>query len=138
MDIHIDPKDGLPIYRQIANQLRYMIASGLLKQDEDLPPIRTLAMQLSVTPNTIVKAYEELEKAGVISKRRGSGCYVSDSPSKLVEREKRKILEQRVDALLIEARQLNFRSEDLFKLIHKRLSLLASAGAFGAASGDGK
>ena len=126
MNLTIDPKDGLPIYRQIANQLRYMIASGLLKQDEDLPAIRTLAIQLSVTPNTIVKAYDELEKAGVIAKRRGSGCYVSEGPPKLVDREKRKILEQRIDGLLVEARQLNFRPEELFKLIHKRLSLLNS------------
>ena len=126
MNISIDPKDGLPIYRQISNQLRYMIASGLLKQDEDLPAIRTLATQLRVTPNTIVKAYDELEKAGVIAKRRGSGCYVSEGPSKIVDREKRKILEQRIDGLLVEARQLNYRPEELFKLIHKRLSLLNS------------
>jgi GntR family transcriptional regulator len=126
MNINIDPKDGLPIYRQISNQLRYMIASGLLQQDEDLPPIRTLAAQLRVTPNTIVKAYDELEKAGVIAKRRGSGCYVSEGPSKIVDREKRKILEQRIDALLVEARQLNYRPEELFKLIHKRLSLLTT------------
>ncbi len=126
MNINIDPRDGLPIYRQISNQLRYMIASGLLQQDEDLPPIRTLAAQLRVTPNTIVKAYDELEKAGVIAKRRGSGCYVSEGPSKIVDREKRRILEQRIDALLVEARQLNYRPEELFKLIHKRLSLLTT------------
>jgi GntR family transcriptional regulator len=126
MNISIDPRDGLPIYRQISNQLRYMIASGLLQQDEDLPPIRTLAAQLRVTPNTVVKAYDELEKAGVIAKRRGSGCYVSEGPPKIVDREKRKILEQRIDALLVEARQLNYRPEELFKLIHKRLALLGS------------
>jgi GntR family transcriptional regulator len=126
MNITIDPKDGLPIYRQISNQLRYMIASGLLQQDEDLPPIRTLAAQLRVTPNTIVKAYDELEKAGIIAKRRGSGCYVSEGPSKIVDREKRRILEQRIDALLVEARQLNYRPAELFKLIHKRLALLSS------------
>lgn len=126
MNINIDPKDGLPIYRQISNQLRYMIASGLLQQDEDLPPIRTLAAQLRVTPNTIVKAYDELEKAGVIAKRRGSGCYVSEGPPKIIDREKRKILEQRIDTLLVEARQLDYRPEELFKLIHKRLSLLTT------------
>lgn len=125
MNITIDPKDGLPIYRQISNQLRYMIASGILQQDEDLPAIRTLAAQLRVTPNTIVKAYDELEKAGVIAKRRGSGCYVSEGPPKLVDREKRKILEQRIDALLVEARQLDYRPTELFKLIHKRLALIS-------------
>ena len=126
MDITIDLKDGLPIYHQIAKQIRYMIASGLMRVDEDLPAIRTLAIQLRVTPNTIVKAYEELEKSGVISKRRGSGCFVSASPSKLADREKRRVLEQRIDGLLTEARQLNYKPEDLFKLIHKRLALLNS------------
>lgn len=124
MDLTIDVKDGVPIYRQIANQIRYMAASGLLQPDEELPPIRVLAAQLRVTPNTVVKAYEELEGAGVISKRRGSGCFVSDGPSKLAEREKRRILEQRIDGLLAEARQLNYSKGDLLKLVHKRLALL--------------
>ena len=124
MDLTIDVKGGLPIYRQIANQIRYMVASGLLKPDEDLPPIRALAAELRVTPNTVVKAYEELEAAGVISKRRGSGCYVSENQSKLAEREKRRILEQRIDGLLTEARQLDYTTHDLLKLLHKRIALL--------------
>jgi len=124
LDLTIDVKDGVPIYRQIANQIRYMAASGLLQPDEELPPIRALAAQLRVTPNTVVKAYEELESAGVISKRRGSGCFVSEGPSKLAEREKRRILEQRIDGLLAEARQLNYRTGELMKLIHKRLAIL--------------
>jgi GntR family transcriptional regulator len=124
LDLNIDVNDGLPIYRQIANQIRYMAASGLLQPDEELPPIRVLAAQLRVTPNTVVKAYEELEGAGVICKRRGSGCFISDGPSKLAEREKRRILEQRIDGLLTEARQLNYSTGDLLKLIHKRQAIL--------------
>jgi GntR family transcriptional regulator len=124
VDLTIDLKDGVPIYRQIANQIRYMVASGLLRPDEELPAIRVLAAQLRVTPNTVVKAYEELEGTGVISKRRGSGCFVSDGPSRLAEREKRRILEQRIDGLLAEARQLNYTTSDLLKLIHKRLVVL--------------
>lgn len=124
MDLTIDLKEGVPIYRQIANQIRYLVASGQLRPDEELPAIRVLAEQLRVTPNTVVKAYEELEGTGVISKRRGSGCFVSDGPSKLAEREKRRILEQRIDGLLTEARQLNYGTGDLLKLIHKRLIVL--------------
>lgn len=135
MDLKIDVKDGLPIYRQIANQIRYMVASGLLRPDEELPAIRVLAAQLRVTPNTVVKAYEELEGAGVISKRRGSGCFVNDGPSKLAEREKRRILEQRIDGLLAEARQLNYGTGELMKLIHKRLAVLDNL-FHKAASGD--
>ena len=134
MHLTIDIKGGLPIYRQIANQIRYMVASGLLKPDEDLPPIRTLAAELRVTPNTVVKAYEELEASGVIGKRRGSGCYVSDNRSKLAEREKRRILEQRIDGLLTEARQLDYTTQDLLKLLHKRVTLLQDLSS--KASGD--
>ena len=60
MDISINTEEGVPLYRQIATQIRYMIASGLLKPNEDLPAIRTLATSLRVTPNTVVKAYDEL------------------------------------------------------------------------------
>ena len=85
-----------PIYRQIVNQIRYMVASGLLEPGEEIPPIRTLALQLTVTPNTIVKAYDELESAGIVRKRRGAGTYVSDGPSPLARRERNRIIEQRV------------------------------------------
>jgi GntR family transcriptional regulator len=136
MNITLDVKEGLPIYRQIANQIRYMVASGLLQADEELPPIRVLATQLRVTPNTIVKAYDELEAAGVISKKRGSGCFVSEGPSKLADREKRRILEQKIDGLLAEAHQLNYKPTELFNLIHKRLSLLQNKAATKKVSGE--
>ena len=78
MDITINVTDGVPIYRQIVNQVKSLVASGLIQPGEELPPIRTLALQLKVTPNTIVKAYGELEIAGIVHKRRGSGTFVSE------------------------------------------------------------
>ena len=81
MDITITLTDGVPIYRQIVNQVKYLVASGLLQPGEELPPIRTLALQLKVTPNTIVKAYGELETSGVVHKRRGSGRAAMSSTS---------------------------------------------------------
>jgi GntR family transcriptional regulator len=120
VDIKINVDDDAPIYRQIVNQIRYLIASGILEPDEELPPIRTLAMQLKVTPNTVVKAYGELELAGLVRTRQGSGTFVSAKPSPLADRERKRVIEQRVDALLAEARQLDFPLEDLFKIIHKR------------------
>ena len=87
VDIDINLTDGVPLYRQIVNQIRYMVASGVLEVGEELPPIRTLALQLKVTPNTIVKAYDELQAAGVVVKRHGSGTFVSDAgPSRLATR----------------------------------------------------
>ena len=126
MDIRIDPADGVPIYRQIVNQIRYGVASGLLEPGDELPTIRALALQLKVTPNTIVKAYEELEGAGVLQKRHGSGTFVSGARTRLADRERRRIIEQRIDALLAEAHHLGFSLDDLFKLIYRRHALMAS------------
>ena len=88
MQIHISANDGVPIYLQIVNQVKYLAASGLIKPGEELPPIRTLALQLKVTPNTIVKAYHELEISGVVQKRQGSGTFISDARPQLALRQR--------------------------------------------------
>jgi GntR family transcriptional regulator len=125
VDISIDLTDGVPIYRQILNQVKYLVASGLLQPGEELPPIRTLALQLKVTPNTIVKAYGELEAAGVIHKRRGSGTFVSEArPQHVAIRERRRVIEQRIDALLVEAHQLSFTTDDILRMVRERRSAM--------------
>jgi len=120
MNITINTKDGVPIYRQIANQIRYMVASKLLQPGEEITAVRTLALALNVTPNTVVKAYDELESSGVIFKRRGAGTYISDEQSPLAERERRRIIAARIDTLLAEAHQLDFNADDLLDLIKER------------------
>ena len=124
MRIEIQPQDGLPIYRQISNQIKNMIASGQLKTGQELPGIRTLAEQLTVTPNTILKAYDELEVGGLLEKRRGSGTYVTDTNSPLTRKEQRRILAQRIDAVLTEASQLSFTLEDVLILLRDRHAAL--------------
>ena len=126
MDITINLTDGVPIYRQITNQVKYLVASGLLQPGEELPPIRTLALQLKVTPNTIVKAYGELETAGIVHKRQGSGTYVSEGRPRLASRERHRIIEQRIDALLAEAHQLNVTTDDLLRMIRERRAAMDS------------
>ena len=76
MDIHISPHEGVPIYLQIVNQVKYLVASGRLEADEELPAIRVLAERLVVNPNTVARAYRELEIAGVVEKRRTAGTFV--------------------------------------------------------------
>ena len=129
MDISINLADGVPIYRQIVNQVKYLVASGLLRPGEELPPIRTLAMQLKVTPNTIVKAYGELEISGVLHKRQGSGTFVSDERPQLAVRERRRVIEQRIDALLAEAHQLNFTSDDILRMVRERKATMDETSA---------
>src|SRR2546421_8488716 len=113
MDIHISPHDGVPIYLQIVNQVKYLVASGRLGPGEELPPIRGLAEQLLINPNTVARAYRELELAGVVTKRRTAGTYVSDTASPLARRQRLKIIAERIDTLLAEARQMNIDTEEL-------------------------
>lgn len=124
MRIDISLRDGVPIYRQIVNQVKYLIASGQLRAEEELPPIRALAEQLSVTPNTVVKAYGELESEGLLVKRRGSGTFVADAKSPLARKEQRRILVERADSLLAEASQLGFTFDEVIEILEKRKAAL--------------
>src|ERR1041384_6210457 len=99
MQIHITTADGVPIYLQVVNQVKYLVASGRLAPGEELLPIRVLAERLVVNPNTVARAYRELESAGIVVKRRTAGTYVSDAASPLARRERLKIITERVDAL---------------------------------------
>src|SRR4051794_37227905 len=127
MQLHISAHDGVPIYLQIVNQVKYLVASGRLEPGEELPPIRTLAEQLLVNPNTVARAYRELELAGVVTKRRTAGTYVSDTSSPLARRQRLKIITERVDALLAEARQMNIDTEELIELVQERDELMQTA-----------
>ncbi|MBU6398730.1 MAG: GntR family transcriptional regulator [Verrucomicrobia bacterium] len=120
MQLHLSPRDGLPIYRQIVNQVKYLVAAGRLAPGEELPPIRALAEQLVINPNTVARAYLELEQAGLVTKRHGSGTYVSDAGSPLKRAERLKLLTQRVDALLAEAHHLDTGLDELITLIRHR------------------
>lgn len=124
MNIQITLKDGVPIYRQIVNQVKYMVASGQLKSGVELPPIRVLAEQLLVTPNTVVKAYGQLETEGVVYKRRGAGTFVSENGSPLKAAEQRRILAERADTLLSDARQMGYNLDDVLKIINERAAAL--------------
>jgi GntR family transcriptional regulator len=125
MQIHISPHDGVPIYLQIVNQVKYLVAAGRLGPGEELPPIRALAEQLMINPNTVARAYRELEVAGVVEKRRTAGTYVSDGGSPLARRERLRILTERIDALLAESRQMNVATDEVLELIRQRDKLLA-------------
>jgi len=118
--IHISANDGVPIYMQIVQQVKYLVASGRLAPGEQLPPLRKLAEQLLVNPNTVARAYRELESAGFITTRRGAGVYVADTDSPLTAREKKRILSERADGLLTEARQLGVPLEAVIEILRQR------------------
>jgi GntR family transcriptional regulator len=120
VQIRLSPNDGIPIYLQIVQQVKYLVASGRLQPGEELPPIRVLAEQLLINPNTVARAYRDLEAAGLVTKRSTAGTYVSDGGSPLARRERLKILTQRADALLADARQMGIGTEEVVDLIRHR------------------
>ena len=78
MAFSLDPDNGVAIYRQIIQQIEYAILSGRMKSGDQLPTIRALAVELKTNPNTIAKAYGELEIRGILATQVGSGTYISD------------------------------------------------------------
>jgi GntR family transcriptional regulator len=126
VQLHISPRDGVPIYRQIVDQVKYLVGSGRLAPGEELPPIRVLAEQLVVNPNTVARAYAELEHAGLVTKRHGSGTYISDTGSPFKRAEKLKILARRADALLADAQHLEVELSELLDLVRERHKAMQS------------
>ena len=97
-----------------------MVASGRLASGEKLPPVRKLAEQLLINPNTVARAYRELEAANVLNTRQGSGVFVAEGVSPLARRGQKKILKERIDLLLAEAKQMNITTETVVELIKQQ------------------
>lgn len=129
MQLHLSPKNGVPLYLQIVSQIKYLVASGRLTAGDEVPPIRVLAEQLLINPNTVARAYRELEVAGILTKRQGAGTYVSDSGSPLAWPERQRILQERVAGLVTEAHQLDVPIEVVVEMIQEQDAGLATRGA---------
>ncbi|MFV0592387.1 MAG: GntR family transcriptional regulator [Draconibacterium sp.] len=89
----LDPKAGIPFYRQIIDQIKYGIATGALKVGEQLPTVRSLAVELKVNLNTVSKAYKELEIQNILETQLGSGTFIGDIEIIIPKKEKREKLQ---------------------------------------------
>lgn len=103
MDLRIDTSDGVPIYLQIVDQIKRAVALGRLKPEDPLPSVRQLALDLTINPNTVARAYLELEHDGVIYKRQGQGTYISAQAAEASRRERNKIVSGLFDKAIVEA-----------------------------------
>ncbi len=137
LHLTINQSDGVPLYQQLIRQLKQLIATGRLRPHDEVPPVRVLAQQLLVNPNTVVRAYRELELAGLLYKRRGAGTYVAEAGTRFTEAECRRMLTERADALLVEARNLGFSVDDVVKLLKQRNADLKPKTATGGGDEDG-
>jgi DNA-binding transcriptional regulator YhcF (GntR family) len=127
--VTLDPSSADAPYEQVRDQLRAQVESGELTPGTRLPTVRALAADLGLAANTVARAYRELESAGVVEKRRTAGTYVSGQGSPLARRERMKILSERIDALLAEARQMDIPFDDVMKLAERRHLVMQPASA---------
>ncbi|MBI3877226.1 MAG: GntR family transcriptional regulator [Verrucomicrobia bacterium] len=119
-------KSGLPVYLQIADQVRAAAASGALRAGEPLPGIRPLAEQLRINRNTVAKAYTELESQGVIETLAGKGCFLKDGSSLLKKSARHDLLTQEIDQAIVAAHHLQVKGNEFLKLVRQRLDTFES------------
>jgi GntR family transcriptional regulator len=117
-----NPHSGIPVYRQMMDQVRYYVAAGVLKAGDQLPSIRELSQRLSVNPTTVVKAYSELEHAEVIEMRHGKGAFISSSASGVSVREREAALQRLARHLVVEAKQMGAAETDLLRVLQAEMA----------------
>lgn len=116
MKFYINPYDGIPIYRQIIQQVKMGVARGILKKGDRLPPIREMAIKLSINPNTVAKAYRELEREGIVATTTGKGTFIKRKEN-VPKKDK---IDALIDMLLIEAFNAGYSKEEIINKINKR------------------
>ncbi len=122
VEFKLDLKSGVPFHRQIVDQIRYGIASGRLLPGEQLPTVRELAVQLQVNPNTVRKAYSDLELLGILDTQQGTGTFVGDQEIEIGDEEKQRMLRQICDELVARGHQYNLTLKDIVEHLQRRLS----------------
>jgi len=121
MEFRIDPTSRLPIYRQIVHQVRQGIARGQLHPAQQLPSVRELSRQLVVNPNTVARAFSELEREGLLHTRQGLGVFVAELKVELTRKVRRERLLELIDPLLTEAVCLGFTAEEVLEAVSERV-----------------
>jgi GntR family transcriptional regulator len=117
VDIQLDWASGVPVYRQIIDQVMSGIASGTLATGDQLPTVRQLAVDLSVNPNTVVRAYRELEIRGVLETQQGTGTFISKQQVKRDEAERQRQLSQIAGEFLARAGSAGFTLQELLETL---------------------
>jgi GntR family transcriptional regulator len=117
MYLHLDHHSGEPIYRQIVEAIKYQVASGRLAQEDRLPSIRTLAEELKINPRTVVKAYEELQHAGLVVMRHGQGVFVSVNHGATPQSVRQKAIADMARRMLAEASRLGAPKAEVLRII---------------------
>jgi GntR family transcriptional regulator len=126
MFLHVDPSNGIAIYDQIVRQVKFAVASEAIKPGNLVPSVRELARELTVNPNTVARAYRELQTDQVIQPVRGTGLEVTTSAPKRCRDDRINLLRRRLRSVLIEARQSGLDRDEIRNLADEELARLDS------------
>jgi GntR family transcriptional regulator len=121
MQIRIDNASDRPVYQQIIDQVKRDIALGRLGKDEKLPTVRQLAGQLAINPNTIAKAYQQMEREGIITTRPGSGAFVANLDSDLSSSVKKKLISEDLERAAVDAFHMQIDGQTLLKWFNEAI-----------------
>ena len=124
MIVRVHPASGVPLYLQIESQVKHAIAARAVRRDDPLPPVRKMAADLRVNPNTVARAYQNLERDGVIRTVPGGGCYVNGESPGLLPSEKIRRLKPLALQLAVEAKQLVVDRQDAIALLEESFTEL--------------
>jgi GntR family transcriptional regulator len=124
MFFHIDPHNGLPIYDQIVRQIKFAVAGGVLKSSEMIPSVRELARELAINPNTIARAYRQLQDDGVLNGVRGTGLEVATGAAARCRDERIKLIRARLRQVLTEAKQSHLEPQQVRELVEKEMKVV--------------
>jgi GntR family transcriptional regulator len=117
----LDPHSGVPVYRQIIDQVQAGIASGVLACGDQLPTVRQLAVDLEINPNTVLRAYRELEIRGVLQTQQGTGTFIADRRVEIDQVERARQLDQLASEVVARAGAAGFSLPELVDALRERL-----------------
>jgi GntR family transcriptional regulator len=115
MQIRIDNASGRPVYQQIIDHVKRDIALGRIIKNEKLPTVRQLAGQIAINPNTIAKAYRQLEQQGIIVTKAGAGAFVANLDSNLSRSVRKKIISEELERIAVDAFHMQIESQTLLE-----------------------
>lgn len=115
----LDPQSGVPVYRQLIDQVQAAIATGALRVGDQLPTVRGVAVDLAINPNTVVRAYREMEVRGILDTQQGTGTFVADNQVKHSKDERRRQLSQLVTEFVARAGSAGIRLDELLEALQQ-------------------
>jgi GntR family transcriptional regulator len=127
LDLAITPGTGIPIFRQIVDQIRLAAATGGLKAGTALPSVRALAERLVINPNTVAKAYSELARERVIETQQGKGVFIAAPRQMYTKTERLRRLAPLLDSVAVEGLSLGFSTQELIEALRQKLASMSDS-----------